>query len=723
MEKDSLLLKGANILSAGGPFIGTILLLLAVKQGPKDDKPFWLFMSIGHFCYLVAELIWAWYESVQGAEVPFPGSPDIFYMLQIIFYSTAFAFKIIKEKKPLHATRLLFDVAIVLVVATTFSWHFLIEPIVSSPEATGLFLFVSIGYPVGDLALLLGGSAILLGGTINLRLNQSFIFILAGLLMQIFADSGYLYLLASDQYDTGSFVDPLFTLALLLIGYSGVYAKDQVTVYSDKDLPVYSQADGLRVSLPYITVMGLLIFLLSQNRMFTGVAIGCSIAILLVLIRQIIVLRENDRLMSSLNYLAYHDALTGLANRKQMERRMERAIEDAKRQGSMIAVLYIDLDRFKVINDLLGHKAGDELLVQVANKLKACMRSQVIVARQGGDEFCVLAEGIGSLADAEATGQAVYESLRGVYRIGGRELKVTPSIGISVYPRDGEVPDTLLKNADIAMYRAKRSGKDRCSLYNTELDTEFSKRIGVEADLPYALDNGQFIVYYQPIMDAGNHVIRGYEALLRWEHPSLGLIAPGMFIPIAEETGYILPIGEWVMETACQQAKAWEEAGQPLKIAVNISPKQFHQENLISLIDAILKRTGLDASRLELEITEAVAMSEMKDVIGKLGDLKKLGVQIAIDDFGTGYSSLSYLAVLPIDTLKIAREFIREIGNNRASEAIISSIITLAKNLNLQVVAEGVETKEQLDFLSRENCDLAQGYLIGKPAPIARSSS
>jgi diguanylate cyclase (GGDEF)-like protein len=381
-----------------------------------------------------------------------------------------------------------------------------------------------------------------------------------------------------------------------------------------------------------------------------------------------------------------------------------------------LAILYINLDRFKVINDSLGHEAGDALLRQVADRLCAQSREGDTVARVGGDEFVVLTENCGNSAEITACAQRLVEQLSVPYRLDQKDCHVTLSIGISTFPADGSDSQSLLKAADVAMYRAKETGRNNYQYYLPSMNIHTLERLELESDLRLALERGEFFLRYQPKVEIASGLITGVEALLRWKHPLRGLVAPLDFIPLAEETGLIVPIGEWVLATACARANAWQGRGLPrLSVAVNLSARQFADSMLLAKLTRIIHASGLDPARLELEITESVVMAHGECAVAVLDKLKSIGVQIAIDDFGTGYSSLAYLKRFPIDTLKVDRSFIRDIPADSGDMKITRAIIAMAHGLRLKVVAEGVETAEQLQFLRGLSCDAVQGYFLYRP--------
>lgn len=419
-----------------------------------------------------------------------------------------------------------------------------------------------------------------------------------------------------------------------------------------------------------------------------------------------------------IQYLAYHDSLTALPNRSSFSLILNHGIARARRDARKLAVLFIDLDRFKTINDTLGHEAGDTLLREVGARLRQTLRPSDTVARLGGDEFVVLLEELTAPALVGNVARKILASIAKAMDILGQEIRVTASVGISLYPQDGEDEQTLMKNADIAMYHAKQEGKNNYQFHSEKMGTDSLQRLALETGLRRALERNEFQLHYQAKMSLRTSRMTGMEALLRWNHPDLGMVSPAQFIPIAEETGLIEPIGQWVIRTACLQNKAWQDLGlPPVRVAVNLSPRQFTDENLPQSIASILKETGSAPDWLELEITESMIMHDVGKTMQKLTTLGKTGIRIAIDDFGTGHSSLAYLKRFPIDTLKIDRSFIKDLPGDAEDKAITTAIIAMGKSLDLTVVAEGVETRDQLDFLRLHGCDEFQGYYFNKPLP------
>ncbi|MBZ0105493.1 MAG: EAL domain-containing protein [Sulfuricella denitrificans] len=427
---------------------------------------------------------------------------------------------------------------------------------------------------------------------------------------------------------------------------------------------------------------------------------------------------ERRRHEEQLAHQATHDALTGLANRTILNDRIGLLIERAAREKTVLALFLLDLDRFKEVNDSLGHSAGDELLRGLATRLTDLMRDSDTVARLGGDEFVILVE-MSTADGAIPLAQKMIDALASPFSVAGQEVFTSTSIGISLYPKDGDCGEELLKNADVAMYRAKKRGRNAYRFYNEGMNTSSAERLSLESRLRHAVDNGELLLYYQPQLNLHSGEIIGAEALIRWQHPELGMVSPAKFIPLAEESGLIFPIGEWVMRTACHQLKTWQEAGVTTPpVAINLSAHQFRQRHLVKMTTGVLLDSGLEGRYLELEMTESAVMEDTDRVIRVLRELKDVGTAISIDDFGTGYSSLSYLKQFAIDKLKVDQSFVREITRDPSDAAIVVAIITMAHSLGLNVIAEGVETEGQLEYLRRHGCDEMQGYFFSRPVPV-----
>lgn len=425
---------------------------------------------------------------------------------------------------------------------------------------------------------------------------------------------------------------------------------------------------------------------------------------------------ERRHYEETIRYQAFYDSLTDLPNRLLLKDRIELEISHSKHTSQNLAIMYLDLDRFKLINDTLGHDIGDKLLKEIAVRLKSCVNETDTVSRIGGDEFVILLPAIAHEENIGNIATKILETIRETIIIDSHELYISVSIGVTIYPDDGKDVETLLTNADVAMYRAKEKGKNNFQLYTPALNEKALERLAMENSLRRALEYKEFVVYYQPKVSTETEQIIGMEALIRWQHPNWGLVPPVKFIPLAEETGLIVPIGEWVLRTACTQTKALQNAGlPPLTVAVNLSALQFQLQDLTTMVSNVLEETGLDPRYLELEITESIAMQNVEHTIKMINELKAMGIKFAIDDFGTGYSSLSQLNSFSVNKLKIDKSFVSKIDGIKDHSIIASTVLALGKSMALGVVAEGVENQEQVDFFKLNKCDEMQGYFFGKP--------
>jgi diguanylate cyclase (GGDEF)-like protein len=486
-----------------------------------------------------------------------------------------------------------------------------------------------------------------------------------------------------------------FPLAVLV----GLSADEQLTA-TQRDRGVYFWWATLASALllPILVILDMVTWRLAQSR-----------------------LREGElklKLSQRIEYLAYHDGLTGLPNRSMFSKLLTQSISEARRHDRLLAVAFLDLDRFKQINDTLGHEAGDQLLLEVASRLRACVRDSDTVARLGGDEFVVLLPTLTDQKYAAKVAHKILTTIAAPFTLIGHEFRVTASIGISMFPQDGANEQALTKNADIAMYQAKEEGKNNFQFYSEKLNAHSLERLTLESSLRHALERKEFLLHYQARRDIASGRITGIEALLRWQHPDLGTVAPMRFIPVAEETGLIVPIGKWVLRTACLQNVAWQKQGLPrLSIAVNLTARQFAEEHLLEDLRLILTATGMEPHLLELEITESMLIHDIEKTRRVLTALKALGVRIAIDDFGAGYISLATLQRAPLDTIKIDRSLIRDIASNKQDAGLADAIIAMGKSLSLTVVAQGVETRDQAEFLRTHACDEVQGFYFKRPLP------
>lgn len=713
-------------------------LLITYTKDKSKTGGLWIYLGLGVLCYLIGGLVWSFYQFGQTSQAESAILPKLFFIAQNGFYFVALILMMnIMKKNNLLTIRFVFDILIVMTVATTFTWFFIMDPLIQ--ESNSFFLPIDFLYPILDLGVLAGVLSLFAGYKAIFTRATSF-FLVSGFLVQIIADFNFSYLTVTNMYSMGSISDPLWILSLFLIGLAGVY-HEPVTKQEDKRLvvPKNKRALFLKHSFPYIGVILLSIYVIKEIQQTTPIMLGLFLCILLVILRQVFTLLDNDKLVNELNnlneeleqkvkgrtnrlvemvnemeHLAFHDVITGLPNRRYIEKRVTQAIKNTSfASHKKMAFLLMDLDRFKQINDSLGHFSGDLLLSEVGRRLSRDLKPNEIVCRIGGDEFAILIESV-SMSKIQKKAESILEVLRQVYNIAGVDLHVTPSIGVSIYPEHGKDFEALLMKADTAMYQVKENGKNHFKVYNETMN--ITAKLTLENALRKGLDRKEFIIYYQPQISMDNEQIIGVEALLRWFSPTDEYIPPSDFIPIAEETGLIIPIGEWVFKEACKQSVEWERQGyENIRTAVNISAIQFSQPDFVKSFAKILTETKANPGNLELEITEGVAMGSIESTILKLTQLKEIGFQIAIDDFGTGYSSLQYLSNFPIDRLKIDQSFISLLNTNNKNDAIVKLIVMMAKGLNFKVIAEGVETEKQKDFLKLIDCDEIQGYLISYP--------
>ncbi|MEF3304623.1 putative bifunctional diguanylate cyclase/phosphodiesterase [Paenibacillus sp. GYB003] len=480
-------------------------------------------------------------------------------------------------------------------------------------------------------------------------------------------------------------------------------------------LPLYASELGIRTTLVISAFAIGDIALLALIRGESFFSLDTVMNVLGIVVMIVIVGRSSDNLVR----MAYYDPLTKLPNREMFKDRLTALLTQRSSRNKGQAILFLDLDQFKHVNDTMGHETGDALLKTVAERIRSCIDKDILLARMGGDEFALLVPHVANADQATQVCGSIIESLREAILLGPHEIYTTTSIGIALYPTHGTTPELLMKNAEAAMYIAKQQGRNNYQYYLPPEKTEAQlERFAMEAMLRKALEKDELLVYYQPRIHTKSEQVVCVEALVRWQHPSLGIVPPGEFIPLAEETGLIVQLGEQVLRKACTQVKKWQDEGmRELSVSVNLSPLQFRQQHLPAVIGRILRGAGLRPEYLELEITESAAMQNVGRNILMLRELKEMGVKISIDDFGTGYSSLSYLKKFPIDALKVDRSFISGIHEDPDDAAIVNAIIVLAKTLKLKVTAEGVETEEQYIYLQQHHCDEAQGYLFGKPMP------
>jgi len=738
----------SNFFQTITPLLASIWLYKRYLQDQSCDRKFWLFLAISNLFYALAMGVWDLYEIYLRIEAPYPSVADFMWVVMNAFQFAALMWVMLKHRHSLRIGQILYDVSILFVVIAFSSWEYLLKPALENSTNQGILdQMIGIVYPIGDLIVLFVLLCIYYSGR-SKEQPQVFWFIFIAMIHFLLADTIYFYLETIGTYQTGHPVDLLWIVGILLVGLSSFYGIGETV------LPIYSQESwdihnlSPRAMMPYIGMLLLFLLTVFQEKGFNSMTIGSIIAIILILFRQIQTLAENKQLLGKLTklnkdleqtvldrtieltqknnqleksikqaeYLAYHDYLTGLPNYRYFYQQFHDSLLQAKQRNETVAVLFLDLDRFKLINDSFGHSVGDLLLQQTAERLRDCVGDSGFMCRQGGDEFLLF---LPNTSQREAAGMAKHllDTLQRVTYIKGHELIVTSSIGVSLFPDHGEEADLLIQRADTAMYSAKKALRNRYAFYHSSLRSGTPDMLHLERDLRLAVERQEFSLVYQPLVHIHTGEIIGVEALMRWKHPSKGFISPGCFIPVAEETGLIIPMGLWVLKTACKQWKTWQEKGMaPLRIAVNVSINQFMDEHYLAHVQQIIQETAMDANYLELEITENIPFgsSHASHVVQ---ELSQMGIKLSIDDFGTGYSSLQYLKKMPIHTLKIDQSFVKELPHNRNDASIVQTIISMAEHMHLVVIAEGVESKEQLEFLQKHRCHMAQGYYFSKPLP------
>jgi diguanylate cyclase (GGDEF)-like protein len=722
----------------------------------------WLILALAQFAYVLGDATWMVLEVFLHQE-PFPSLADGFYIAYYPLFLLGILLLPAYRLTRMEWVKTSLDLAIVLLAASLTFWNFLLGPLVSlGGEDTILAELLTLAYPVGDLLLLWAVLVVIYRQAQDQDPRPLLLITLSASVMFV-ADYFYGYQSLLDVYTSGGLVDLGWVVAYLIAGLAGIWQ-----IVNLKSYPVSGEVQTEHQALrdrsttwitftPYVWLAAaytLLIFSDGQSlpMSFSWLAASVGIMIGLVLIRQAITLADNSHLSQKLQgalesvqqqrvaleqtnlelqveveerkraedqlvHDALHDSLTGLPNRVLLSDRLDHALEYSRRRSDYhFSVLFLDLDHFKVVNDSLGHPAGDRLLVMIADRLRGCTRASDTIARLSGDEFVILLEDADDCT-AFASAQRCQEVLTPPFHLEPHDIFISSSVGI-VHSEPGyQQAEDILRDADIAMYKAKTSGKARCLQFHPSMRERAMTRLEMENDLRQALGKGEFFLNYQPIISLHSNQISGMEALIRWQHPTRGIVPPAEFIPIAEETGLLIPIGNWVLKEACRQMREWQvkyPRKPALTISVNISPSQLCQPDFSTTVEQILRETGLDGSNLRLEITESVYLTSYETFAALFARLSAIGVQFQIDDFGTGYSSLSYLQFFPIHTIKIDRAFTNRIASNDRQD-IVRTIIGLAHELGMDAIAEGVETEEQLKGLQEYGCNYVQGYLLSRP--------
>jgi diguanylate cyclase len=674
----------------------------------------WRLLAFASLSYLAGDVAQTVYE-LTGSK-PYPSVGDGFYLL---FYPLMLwgLLRFATGRRDLaERLRLVLDLAAVAIGGSLVVIYVVLGPTVVQGGADVVQSAFSIAYPVGDMVLLVGLASVLLRRTASSS-ARALQFMAVGMLFYVAADLVYGYITLHSTYHGGDPVDSLWMIAIAVFAVAGAAqtspeAPGEVTPEHARRraswAPVIAVATGF----------GLLVFSQRHDRLLPNltVVIGAVVLATLVSVRQFLAQRDLLQTQGKLSHQSLHDALTGLPNRALVIDRAERMLARARRSRTPVAALYVDIDGFKHVNDSFGHAAGDELLRVVSARLLGMVREADTVGRLGGDEFVVLLENSTLDAGPELVAERMCQVLAQPVELKGTEgrtLSVSSSIGIALGQRDSA--DELFRDADFALYEAKGAGKNRWVVFESRMQTAAQDRLELEMDLREALDADQFFLLYQPTFNLKTKDMTGVEALIRWRHPARGIIAPDAFIPLAEETGLIVPIGRWVLRTACEQAAMWHRHGSPLGMSVNLSGRQLDEADLVQEVADALEITGLDPIALTLEITETTLMRDAEAAARTLRALKVLGVRIAVDDFGTGYSSLAYLRQFPVDALKIDKSFISGIAASGDSKALIHTLVQLGKTLGLETLGEGIEEDVQLRHLQREQCDSGQGFLFARP--------
>ncbi|SHF83219.1 putative bifunctional diguanylate cyclase/phosphodiesterase [Ornithinibacillus halophilus] len=688
--------------------ISFVWLWKAYRSARKEkDGYFWLLLSLGVLLYASSNVSWLYYQlNMNTQNVPYIA--DLLWIGAYTLFLIALVYKNQLLRQSIKKHSYLFNMIIFMIIAISVVIHYFVQPIWAGANESVAQLAIDTLYPLVNLSILVVVTSLYYVSMYS-KERKVLLLVIFGFFLQILADLLHTY---NGTQMNGDYIEPLWSVSLLVIGLAGYYARKGHS-YQNWNLPeiLNNKRDSI---FPYIFI-GVLVLLVieSYDWQFNILTAGLCVVFLLILVRQVLLLKQNDRLMEEIKYLAYHDMLTGLENRTKYLKEINQYLKVASQNKHQLGLLLIDLDRFKNINDTLGHYVGDQLLKVTAERLVTIPGIEGKFYRAGGDEFILLLPGA-TVEKSQEVAKKVIKLFSTSFVVDEYEISITPSIGISVFPNNAKNSQALLKNADAAMYVAKEKGKNNYQLYNPELNGAVSRKLEIENGLRKAINNNELQLVYQPKMDLKTREVIGMEALLRWNNPDIGFVSPAEFIPIAEETGQIIPIGKWVLREACEQNKKWQEEGLPkVCISVNVSVRQFQHSGFVSYVKRVLEETELDPQYLELEITESV-IQNIEESTEVLKQLRALGISTSIDDFGTGYSSLHVLKELPIDTLKIDKSFIDDI-TELEEDSMVKSIIDLSLNLKLSVVAEGIEYEKQASLLTDFRCSYGQGYYFSKP--------
>lgn len=688
--------------------IGGFLSLYFLSKGYKQSKnKLLLFLRFGILFYIFSNLLWL-FSLLGSGYVPFSPISNLLWLVGYSFFLFGLIWEMSRLGHKKSTNEYLFNIGVFIIVASSISFYYVIHPLfLNLLDESLINAIFTLAYPMLSLSIF---SVAIANWTLiqNSQERKAYSWLYIAFLIQFLADWIYVLQALFDSFQSAGIVDPLWLLFILLIG-SASTLDEKESLKSHKDFgEVLRNKENL---FPYIAIC-VLLFLVVQSYEWgiNSLSLGFMIVFLLVLSRQILILKKNERIMAEFMNLAYHDPLTGLKNRSRFTQDLAGLMSIAKQKRELLALLLIDLDRFKNVNDNLGHHTGDILLKEASARLRTTV-DQSKIYRLGGDEFVIILPDTNQ-EKSRVIAEHILEKFSHPFFISNHEVTVTASIGISLSSENGRNSVSLLKNADTAMYLAKYKGKNNYQFYTLELNKVMTRKMSIETELGKSISNHQFKVFYQPQYNLDNGKIIGMEALLRWEHPLLGSISPAEFIPIAEETGQIIPIGEWVLKKACCQLKNWKEC---FSVSVNVSARQLQHKGFVDTVKKVLKETEIDPQLLELEITETILQNK-EESAKVLHELRELGVKTALDDFGTGYSSLSILKDLPIQAIKIDKSFINDLSN-QTNLSMLKTIINIGINLNLKVIAEGIENQDQIHILRKNHCQIGQGYYLARPAP------
>ncbi|WP_430789832.1 DUF4084 domain-containing protein [Virgibacillus flavescens] len=712
-----LLTIGFLFFSIVGGGVSFSWLMKSFRIIKTKQRYFWMWMGLGVLFYTLTNITWFFDQNLPNVTNLFILSSDYLWYISFLLFAIAYVYQAKSVISNLSIIPVIFNIVIFINVAISINLYYILGPLINHAAVSEDVTFMTLAYPIYNLGFLFAAISIyfFLKG-----FNRKYVsYIIAALIIQTIADFFYTYLVIFEKYQAG-LVDPIWQAVILLFGLSSIVdRKKNVTSHSEAQKHVYRSQNS---SLPYVSVLVLLVLvIINFANELNALIIGLSISFLLIIARQVFIMKTNTNLIKKYRELAHFDTLTGLYNRWKFEEDLEVIIKKAKREDNTVTLFLMDLNRFKYINDTLGHSYGDRVLIEFGSRLKKVTEIGGTLYRVGGDEFAIVFSEQSCPECMRMLKELVKNLDKPIY-IEEHEISIDPSIGVSLYPDNGDTIGDLIDKADAAMYFAKEKGKKDFQFYNDEINSQIARKRLLESSLINARANNELELYYQPQKDIQTEKLIGMEALIRWNHPNLGLIPPGEFITLAEKTGQIVSIGEWVLETACRQNKLWQDAGhQYLCVSVNVSAIQFRDIKFLDFVKKTLEKTGLHPSYLELEITESV-MQDAEESMTILSKLKKIGVSVSIDDFGTGYSSLYMLRQLPIDTIKIDKSFIDDIVDPD-NQSIVETIINIGDNLRLKVIAEGIESMDQLDVLKKQGCSLGQGYLFSKPVPVKEFDS